>query len=338
VAVRECLAGLPSDVPVLVACSGGPDSLALAAVTAWEAPRLGHPTGALVVDHGLQDGSEEVAARAAEQCRALGLSSVQVLRVQVGSEGGPESAARDARYAALEQAAEASGSAYVLLGHTQKDQAEQVLLGLARGSGARSLSGMPRRRGRFLRAFLALPGSTTREVCAAEGLTPWEDPHNADPTYRRVRARRLLDRLEHELGPGVVAGLARSAGLLRTDADTLDALAVTAREELGPGPWEAQRLAVLPDGIRTRVWRRLVEEAGTPRGALFAVHVRSLDALVSRWRGQGQVDLPGGVRASRTGGRVSIERAGPVQWEHTGADSLDGPDRPTTDPTTHPTT
>jgi tRNA(Ile)-lysidine synthase len=327
VAVRESLAALPPDVPVLVACSGGADSLALAAATAWEAPRLGHPAGALVVDHGLQDGSDRVAARAAGQCRDLGLSPVQVLTVHVGTQGGPESAARDARYAALEQAAEATGSAYVLLAHTQGDQAEQVLLGLARGSGARSLAGMPRRRGRFVRPFLALPASTTREACAAEGLTPWQDPHNVDPTYRRVRARRLLDELERELGPGVVAGLARTADLLRTDADTLDGLALTARTGLGPGPWDTQSLAALPDGIRTRVWRMLVHEAGVPRGALFSVHVRQLDALVNRWRGQGPVDLPGGLRASRSGGRVSITPSGPVEWSRTGPD---GPDRPTT--------
>ncbi len=326
VAVRAALAELPGDAPVVVACSGGPDSLALAAATAFETAGDGRVAGALVVDHGLQPDSDAVAARAAEQCRSLGLDPVRVLAVTVGTEGGPEAAARRARYAALEEAAEATGSAYVLLGHTQRDQAEQVLLGLARGSGARSLAGMPRRRGRFVRPLLELPPGTTEAACAAEGLEPWRDPHNDDPSYRRVRARRLLDRLEEELGPGVVAGLARSAGLLRADADTLDRLAAQAREDLGPGPWDAGALAALPEAVRTRVWRALALEAGAPGGSLFAVHVRRLDALVTDWHGQGPVDLPGGLTAARTRGEVSIRPAGPVEW---GLGHADRPPPPT---------
>jgi tRNA(Ile)-lysidine synthase len=315
VAVRAGLSSLPSDALVLVACSGGADSLALAAATAFEAPRAGLRAGALVVDHALQPGSGDVAARAAAGCRALGLAPVHVLPVTVRAAGeGPEAAARTARYDALESAAAGLGADLVLLGHTRDDQAEQVLLGLARGSGARSLAGMPRRRGPFARPLLEVPRATTEAACAAAGLEPWHDPHNADPAYRRVRARRLLATLERDLGPGVVPALARSADLLREDADLIDGLAREARRDLGDGPLEAAALAALARPVRARVWRMVAMEAGVPAGALFAVHVDALDALVGRrWRGQGPVDLPGGLQARREGGQVLLGAARPVQ-------------------------
>ena len=315
VAVRAELAPLPAGALVLVACSGGADSLSLAAATAFEAPRAGLRAGALVVDHGLQAHSADVAAKAAAGCADLGLDPVHVLAVTVRAAGeGPEAAARSARYDALRDAAAGLGAGLVLLGHTRDDQAEQVLLGLARGSGARSLAGMPRRRDPFARPLLDLPRTTTEAACRAAGLDPGQDPHNEDPAYRRVRARRLLVALERDLGPGVVPALARSADLLRTDADLLDRLAGDAREALGEGPLDAVALAALPDAVRARVWRLVALEAGVPAGALFAVHVDALDALVGpRWRGQGPVDLPGGLQARRAGGQVLIGTTRPVQ-------------------------
>ncbi|HET7477240.1 MAG TPA: tRNA lysidine(34) synthetase TilS [Dermatophilaceae bacterium] len=293
-AVRRAIAAVPGQL--VVACSGGADSLALAAATAFEA--RGRGVGAVVVDHGLQPGSAQVAERAAAQCRDLGLDPVEIHRVQVGSAGGREAAARTARYRVLEQVA-ARDRATVLLGHTRDDQAESVLLGLVRGSGARSLSGMPPARLPFLRPLLGVAREVTRAACEAERLVWWDDPHNADPAYLRVRVRRLLPRLEAEIGPGVVAGLVRSADLLREDADLLDQLARGARSDLQQPT--APALAALPAALRTRVWRLLAVEAGAPAGSLFAVHVRALDTLVTGWTGQGPVDLPGGVRAERVG-------------------------------------
>ena len=190
---------------------------------------------------------------------------------------------------------------------------EQVLLGLARGSGARSLSGMPARRGPYVRPLLGVARATTTAACEAAGLTAWVDPHNIDPAYGRVRARALLPLLETELGPGAVAALARSADLLRDDADALDDLAARARDEIGQGPAEATVLLTMPRAIRTRVLRLLAIEAGCPPGALVATHVDALDLLVSGWRGQGPVDLPGHVQGSRSGGRVSVAATGPVE-------------------------
>ena len=304
---------------VLVACSGGADSLALAAAVAFEAPRLGLTAGAVIVDHGLQEGSLAVAARAADQCRRLlSLDPVEVVTVQVARSGsGPEAQARDARYRAFDEVAKKVGAVAVLLGHTRDDQAEQVLLGLVRGSGARSLSGMPARRGPYVRPLLGVARTTTAAACEAAGLTPWVDPHNNDPAYGRVRARALLPLLETELGPGAVAALARSADLLREDADALDDLAAQARSELGQVPVDVLVLLSQPRAIRTRVWRLLAMEAGCPAGALIASHVDALDTLVTCWRGQGPIDLPGHVQGSRSGGRVLVAATRPVEWAQT---------------------
>ena len=308
-AVREHLADVPAGGVVLVACSGGPDSVALAAALAFEAPRAGVRGGALVVDHGLQEHSARVAEDAAVLCREMGLDPVEVVRAEVRTSGaGLEADARSARYAALEKAADRLGACTVLIGHTRDDQAEQVLLGLSRGSGARSLSGMPVRRDRFVRPLLALPRATTLAACAAYGIDPWDDPHNSDDSFRRVRARRLLATLESELGPGFAAALARSADLLREDADYLESLALTARADLPVGPGgdgvDLAALAALPRAIRTRVWRLLAAEAGAPLADVSAAHVESLDALLTSWHGQGPLHVPGGIAVARTGGAI----------------------------------
>ena len=308
--LQECS---PGDL-VLAAVSGGADSLALAAAVAFEAPALAVRAGAVVVDHGLQPGSAAVAQRAAGACRELGLDPVEVVAVAVDPAGaGPEAAARSARYAALDRAAGRLGAARVLLGHTLDDQAEQVLLGLTRGAGGRSLAGMPRVRGLYVRPLLGVTREQTRASCRAEALEWWDDPMNEDPAYTRVRARRALVDLERDLGPGVAAALARTADHLREDADLLDRLADEAAAALGPGPWEAAALLDSPRPVRTRVWRRLAVAAGAPGGQLATRHTDACDALLTRWHGQGPVSLPGGLRATRSGGRVSIAAPPPVE-------------------------
>jgi tRNA(Ile)-lysidine synthase len=274
-AVRRSLADV--DGPVRAAVSGGADSLALAAALAFERPG----SGALVVDHGLQSGSDEVAAKAAAQCAGLGLDT----RVLTGRSAPGEAAARALRYALLD---EAGGT--VLLGHTRDDQAETVLLALVRGSGARALSGMAPVRGRYRRPLLDLSRATTRQACHEAGLDPWEDPHNTDPSYLRVKARRLLEGLD------LTDGLARSARLLREDADALDALAA-------PDP-DVRRLGQLPAALRARSLKLWAEqECGH---AVTSAHVDALRALVEDWHGQGSVALPGGGRVSRTAGRLAF--------------------------------
>ncbi|MFJ9557377.1 tRNA lysidine(34) synthetase TilS [Nocardiopsis sp. NPDC101807] len=324
-AVRRALSDLPSGATALVACSGGADSLALAGAVAFEAPRAGRAAGAVTVDHGLQEGSAARAEAVARVLRGLGLDPVLAVGVEVGADGGPEAAARRARYDALEEAAAAHAPAVVLLGHTLDDQAETVLLGLARGSGARSLAGMaPRTRG-YARPLLDLDRATVREACALMGLDPWEDPHNLDPRFARSRVRHdALPALERTLGPGVAAALARTAALLRADADTLDsfadalyAQAAETPDRLPPAPavpvgpeLAVAPLEAAPDALRTRVLRRAALAAGCSASALTARHVRELERLVVDWRGQAHIDLPGGVRGRRSAGRIRFE-AGP---------------------------
>ncbi|WP_018385823.1 tRNA lysidine(34) synthetase TilS [Wenjunlia vitaminophila] len=296
---------------VLAACSGGADSMALASALAFEAPKLGIRPGAVTIDHGLQDGSTTRALEVANRLRDLGLHPVEALAVTVGNQGGPEAAARTARYTALDFAARRHGAVAVLLGHTRDDQAETVLLGLARGSGTRSLSGMPAVNGRYRRPFLHLDRDTTRRACHAQSLTVWEDPHNADPAYTRSRVRHeALPVLEKSLGKGVVEALARTAQLSRDDADALDCWATRAEAEVreDDGGLDAARLLELPPAVRRRVLRRAAVSAGSPAGSLFAQHIEEVDRLVTGWHGQGPLHLPGGVEADRRCGRLFFRR------------------------------
>lgn len=322
--VRAALAPLAVEHPgalVLVACSGGADSLALAVTTAFVAPRLGLRAGAVVVDHQIQDGSDQVAADAATRCREAGLDPVVVRGVRVATgpgAGGPEAAARDARYAALREEADRAGAVAVLLGHTADDQAESVLLGLARGSGARSLSGMRAEVGRLRRPFLGLRRTETEEVCRAAGVTWWTDPTNAGdsadaPLRSRVRAT-VLPLLDDVLGPGVVDALVRTADQLHDDETALsalarDLLAEALVDEDGSGRVlvDVALVEAAVPALRTRALRAAALAAGCPAGALGRQHVLSVDALLTDWRGQGPVHLPGGVTASRVCGRLVLE-------------------------------
>lgn len=316
-AVTAALRDLGAGSTVIVACSGGADSLSLTAATAWAAPRLDMRAEAVVVDHGLQGDSGAVARAAAHACAALGLPA-RVVRVSVGTAGGPEAAARDARRVALMAAAAEAGAAAILLGHTQDDQAETVLLRLARGSGARSLAAMSSQSDQWRRPFLHLSRAVVR-TAAAEALDPlglvaWEDPHNADPAFARARVRGLMAGLQAELGAGVVRGLARSADLLRDDADALDALADDAYAALVTSDGDGvaagtDALAALPAAIRSRIIRRMALACGSPGEDLGIEQVRRIDALVIDWRGQGEVQLPGGATASRAYGRLSLRPA-----------------------------
>ncbi|HJQ02851.1 MAG TPA: tRNA lysidine(34) synthetase TilS [Jatrophihabitans sp.] len=303
-AVRRALAEYPTDRPALVACSGGPDSMALAAALAFVAARTGRPAGLVTVDHGLQSGSARQAGQVAEFGYQLGLDPVWQLRVSVGRRGGLEAAARAARYAALESCR--GEQALVLLGHTADDQAETVLLGLGRGSGPRSIAGMRPATGGYLRPLLGLRRADTEAMCAALGLPCWQDPHNTDPRFQRSRLRaEVLPLLDDVLQGGVVPALARTAGQLQDVLDALDLLAgtVLASAKSTDG-LDARMLAGQPNAVVSRVVKRWAEAAGA--GALSAVHVKQLSALVLRWHGQAGVDLPGGRRAVRTAGRLRL--------------------------------
>lgn len=301
---------MPDGALVLVGVSGGADSLALAAAAAFELRKRAVRVGAVVVDHGLQDDSAQVAAAAADRCGQLGLDPVQVTRVQVAaaSGDGPEAAARLVRRRAFVEAVSMTGASYLLLGHTRDDQAETVLMRMARGSGARALAGMaPVGPGVLRRPFLRTVGrAQTRAACVALGIPWWDDPHNEDPRYTRVRARRALALLSEDLGPGLVDGLGRTAMLARQDADHLDEQAQLAAARLGSPPWAVTDLRLLPTAVRSRVWRLLTAAAGAVAADVGYTHVTVLDALVTDWHGQGPVDVPGGLRVRRRDGVVEV--------------------------------
>jgi tRNA(Ile)-lysidine synthase len=318
-AVRRSLGEFAAGDLVLAACSGGADSLALAAALAHEAPRCGLRAGGVTVDHGLQPGSADRVREVAGILTGLGLEPVTCLRVGVPrgtGNGGPEAAARTARYAALGDAAHRTGATAVLLAHSRDDQAESVLLGLARGSGPRSLAGMPDSRGPYRRPLLGVGRATLRAACAAAGLRPWDDPQNADPAFARARVRhQALPALEAALGPGVAEALARGARQFRADAELLDDLAASEAGQASgeDGTWDAGRLAGLPAALRTRVLRQAAVAAGCPPGALTAGHVDALDALVTSWHGQRWADLPGGVRGTREHGKLLFTAGRPSE-------------------------
>ncbi|MDT7711378.1 MAG: tRNA(Ile)-lysidine synthase [Pseudonocardiales bacterium] len=317
---------------VAVACSGGTDSLALAAATVHCARRLGVTVHGLVVDHQLQPGSAGVAHTAAQVLQRLGCPEVRVLPVTVDGPGGLEAAARRARYGALRDAA--PSGALVLLGHTLDDQAETVLLGLGRGSGPRSVAGMREVDPPWGRPLLGIPRAVTAAACEALGLVPWADPHNADPRFRRVRLRtEVLPLLENVLAGGVAQALARTAEQLQEDLDVLDQqagelLAAALRRpeaHLGksdPGACldvtavdvtavdvtalDVAALARAPAALRRRVLRRWLLDAGVTE--LTDAHLRAADDLIGRWSGQGALRLPGAVELVRAQGRLRVSR------------------------------
>ena len=308
-AVRNALTDCTAGDLILVAVSGGADSLALAYALSLEAPKLALRIEGVTVDHQLQSQSSVQAEKVVAALSKMGIQKTHVIKVDVDITDGLEASARRARYAALDACAEKTGAALILLGHTRDDQSESVLLGLARGSGARSLSAMAMRNGKYVRPLLAITREETLGTCAEAQLDPWDDPHNADKTFTRVRARHdVIPHLEKNLGPGISAALARTASLLRDDADALDQLAEEEFAAHEPLSLDINRLEKLPKAIRTRVLRMAIYAAGAPSGSLSADHIVPIEAFITDWRGQGPSDLPGGVRVSRISGRLSLSR------------------------------
>ena len=315
-AVREAWMrhGVVSGDRILVACSGGADSLALAAASVFEGSRIGVLVCAVIVEHGLQPETKAVAEATAKTLAELGASPVEVRAVKVAKTkaGGPEAAARTARYAALDAAADELGAKFVMLAHTLNDQAETVLLGLARGSGNRSLNAMSEVNGRYLRPLLGIERQTTVAFCEDSGLKAWHDPQNSDGKFARVRARnKVLPVLEAELGPGIAQALARTAEQLREDEAVLAPMAqdffdrfVSLKAtsiEIALAEFEAAPLA-----IRHRVIAMALTVLQAPEFA--RVHIRAIDALVDEWHGQKPLSLPG-VRVERTARHIVLKTA-----------------------------
>ena len=306
-AVRPWLDLVPAGETLLVAVSGGADSLALAAGTFLESRARAIKLRAVVVDHQLQAGSLRVAKNTVERLKAIGYEQISLQLAKVQITDGLEASARRARYEIFEQVLKEFEAKYLFLGHTQSDQAENVLLGLARGSGTRSLSGMAPVNGCYIRPLLEVSRKTTESCCNENGISFWLDPQNSDEKYARSRVRhKILPILEKELGPKIEEGLARTARILREDADALDELAVAYLVGKAVDSLEVASLGSIPKAIRARVLRRAITVAGAPLGSISADHLAPVEALITEWSGQGEIDLPGGVKVTRISGRLSL--------------------------------
>ena len=306
-AVRPFLENLTAGDSAIVAVSGGADSLALAYALNKEAPDLAITLIAVTIDHQLQTGSGDQAKQVQAQLKLIGYQEVIIEKVLVEEKSGLEADARTARYAALDAIAHAYGASQVFLGHTRDDQAETVLLGLARGSGTRSLSGMATVNGKYARPFLQLTRAQTVAACEEAELNPWNDPHNANEKFSRVRVRnKVMPVMEEEIGPGIAAALARSAAILRDDADALDEMAQAVISRVDLSDLDCAALTELPRAIRSRVLRAAIYAAGAPSGSVSADHLSGVEALITSWRGQGEASLPGGVKVARISGRLSL--------------------------------
>jgi len=306
-AVKPYLARLEAGDKVLVAVSGGADSLALASAIVKESKEFAITPIAITVDHQLQSGSGAQAEKVEKQLKEMGYGKVICKKVVVTTESGLEAGARDARYKALSACASEEKATKVFLGHTRDDQAETVLLGLARGSGTRSLSGMAIENGIYLRPLLHITRNETVAACKEIGVEPWNDPHNGNTEFSRVRVRTdILPIMEEKLGPGIAAALSRSASILRDDADALDEIAQREISRFDLTNLGCEELAALPRAIRSRVMRAAIYAAGAPSGSITADHLAAVEALVTSWHGQGQVSLPGGVKVERISGRLSL--------------------------------
>jgi tRNA(Ile)-lysidine synthase len=305
-AVRTLLEKYEAGDKVIVAVSGGADSLALAYALSAEAEKVAITVIGVTVDHQLQAASSVQAEKVVAQLSKFGLSCV-IKKVTVDIKEGLEASARKVRYEALSEVAEKENAVAVFLGHTKDDQAETVLLGLARGSGTRSLSGMAHHNGIYVRPLLEITRTQNEEFCKEVGLDYWNDPHNQDSQFARVRVRtEALPVLEKSIGPGISDALARSAHLLRDDADALDHWAKREENHLDLLDLDCSHLETLPRAIRTRILRAAIYAAGAPSGSVSAEHVSAVEALISAWNGQGALNLPGGVKVERISGRLSL--------------------------------
>ncbi len=304
--------GVTAGDVVSVAVSGGPDSLALAGAAIFEGKRAGVDVSAVIVNHNLQKGSMEVAQRAKETLLSLGFETVEVMDVQVKQTSiGMEAAARNARYGALDSFAKAHGAKFTMLGHTLDDQAETVLLGLARGSGAKSIAGMQElsAEGKYLRPLLGIRRATTVAFCSDSGIKVWNDPQNKDTKFSRVKVRlKVLPVLEKELGPGIAESLAKTAGILQEDLEYLDAQAAKAFKAVAKTTnstvsLDVKGLEKLPTAIRNRVILKALGLLGVEPAK---VQIDSISALVTNWHGQKPLVLPS-VRVVRQGNEIILK-------------------------------
>jgi tRNA(Ile)-lysidine synthase len=311
-AVRELIQDLTPGSTILVALSGGADSLALASAASFEAKKLKLQIAAIIIDHGLQKGSDKVALKARGRCEALGIEQVVIEKVTVRKTGdGLEAQARESRYKGIEKVRQRLGASYVLLGHNLNDQAETVLLGLARGSGLRSISAMAKidQERKLLRPFLDIPSADLRQACEDQGIEYWNDPHNKDDRFLRVRVRKLAESLEKTLGPGFASALARTAEIARESDDALSELArelvtrAKAKSSAKEAQFEIEPLKLAPQALRRKALHLICQNAGAKN--LSRAQVLQIEQLITTWKGQ-KSSVISGITVERVANQLVV--------------------------------
>ena len=303
-AVQNLLKDFEAGDSLLVGCSGGADSLALAWTALVVGKRLELKIGVIIVDHQLIPESSSVALNAKKQCEEFGIEEVIIKKVNVEqTHEGLEAAARIARYEAFENVLHETNAQAILLAHTQDDQAETVLMRLTRGSGAKSLSGMAQVSGKYLRPFLHLRKKLVHDSLDLIGLKAWQDPANTDHQFLRVKVRHeLMPKIVEVLGESAISSLDKTSQLLRLDNQALEDLAqqfFESQKDVKTNGLEISELEKLPEAIRTRVLRICAIASGVHPGPFSFEHIEAIDALVKNWHGQGNIDLPGFIQATR---------------------------------------
>jgi tRNA(Ile)-lysidine synthase len=285
---------------ILVACSGGADSLALAWTSQVITKRIGLNLIAVIIDHQLIKESSQVAQDAKKKCEDFGIEKVVIKQIEVKDDkDGLEAAARKARYEAFEELVNEFNAKAVLLAHTQDDQAETMLMRLTRGSGAKSLSAMKEVSGNYLRPFLHIRKQVLVDALEKENISYWQDPANTNYKFLRAKVRHeLMPKLIEVLGDSAIDSLDRTSGLLKEDNEALESIALESYEKLNK-ELKVQELEKLPTAIRKRVIKIAALNSGVTPGPFSFEHIEAIDALVTNWRGQGNVDLPGFIQASR---------------------------------------
>lgn len=303
---------------LLLAVSGGADSLALAAATVFEAKKLKIDLVAAVIDHGLQKNSSDTAREAMQRLVAIGVSEVVIEKVSVKQTGeGLEAAARAARYKALERIRKNSRADWILLGHNLDDQAETVLLGLARGSGLKSISGMPLLddERKLVRPLLDIPRKTLRQACLDSGIAFWDDPHNSDSKFARVRVRKLADELEQTLGPGFAQALAKTAKTAAEADELIDelaekllkkALSKTGARQLS---YSIEPLGKAKAAVRRKALHLICQQAGAKN--ISRAQVLAIDELITNWHGQKKSSLSG-ITVERVNNQLVVKSTKPL--------------------------
>ncbi|MGA9522338.1 MAG: tRNA lysidine(34) synthetase TilS [Myxococcaceae bacterium] len=287
-------------VSVLLAVSGGGDSTALLVGSALLLEELGLTLEVACVDHGLRPESKAEQHAVAELARRHGL---RFHGLTVTLVPGPEleARAREVRYRALEETRASQGLTWTATAHTATDQAETLLMRLARGTALAGAAGIRARRGRVLRPMLTCTREEVRDFLDRRGITFHEDPMNLDPAFLRVRVRtEVLPALERAVGGASVIHLARYAQLAAEDEAVLQeqARASLQRIRLGQGELDAVGLRALPAAIRRRVLVAWLVELGE---RVDFLRVQAIDDALMRGK---EAPLGGRAVARTVGDRV----------------------------------